>query len=83
MLDAFDVTDKESYFMPTPPPARTHRPEHHRDCRRRRTENGNVGVTNPEARGRAAVALERRDSMSPEASMQRLMAQRGTPAGGG
>jgi hypothetical protein len=76
VLDAFDVTDKSSYFLPAAPagaapPGLTPPP----------TGNGSVGITNTEA---AAGPLSPSNvaSMSPEASMQRLMAQRGTPAGG-
>ena len=87
VLDAYDVPDKERYFMPrpvqagiaaqTPPPGAAPQPQ----------QNGAAsgpapatnGVTNvPAAAG--PLAPSNVQSMSPEASMQRLMAQRGGPA---
>jgi hypothetical protein len=80
VLDAYDVNDKERFFLPaasagapgapappgipSPPPG----------------GNG-AGVTNTEAAA-GPMAPSNVASMSPEAAMQRLMAQRGTPAGG-
>ena len=80
VLDAFDITDKERYFAPTPPaaapgagvPGTPGLP----------SPPGN-GVTNPEAAaGPLSVSAEGGNGMSPEQSMQRMMAMRGTPAGG-
>jgi hypothetical protein len=82
MLDAYDVADKEKFFMPPqaappglapggPPPGAPAPPG-----------AGGNGVTNVQAAA-GPQSPSNVASMSPEASMQRLMAQRGTPAGGG
>jgi hypothetical protein len=79
MLDAYDITDKERYFLPSapaglgapgappgqPPP----------------TGGNGAGLTNVEAAA-GPQSPSNAQSMSPEAAMARLMAQRGTPAGG-
>jgi hypothetical protein len=81
MLDAYDVGDKERFFMPpqaappglapgAPPPGAPAPPG-----------GGGNGVTNVEAAA-GPQSPSNVASMSPEAAMQRLMAQRGTPAGG-
>src|SRR5215471_14761105 len=90
VLDAYDVPDKERYFMPrpvqagiaaqTPPPGAAPQPQ----------QNGAAsgpapatnGVTNVTAAA-GPLAPSHVQSMSPEASMQRLMAQRGGPANAG
>jgi hypothetical protein len=83
VLDSFDVTDKERYFLPQqaaaavgagmgPPGAPPGTPP---------PGQGAGGITNPElAAGPSSPSNG--NSMSPEAAMQQLMAMRGQPAGG-
>jgi hypothetical protein len=80
VLDAYDVSDKASYFLPAaassgvaqPPgvPGTTAPPG-----------GPTPGLTNVEAAA-GPQSPSNVNSLSPEAAMQRLMAQRGTPPGG-
>jgi hypothetical protein len=81
VLEAFDVTDKGAYFMPAAPPGAAPPPPGLPGQALSPETSGNGGVTNVEA---AAGPLSPSNvaSLSPEASMQRFMASRGTPAGG-
>ena len=78
VLDAFDIADKERFFLPAAPagaaapPGLPGQPP---------PPGGPAGVTNPEAAA-GPLAPSNEDSLSPESMMQRFMAQRGTPAGG-
>lgn len=81
MLDAYDVTDKEKFFMPTPPPGMG-APAGAPPGMSPQPENGQPqGITNPEAAA-GPMSPSNAQTMSPEASMARLMAQHGTPPSG-
>ena len=84
LLDAFDIADKDKYFLPPTPPGGMGPPGAPPPGAQAPAANGappNVGITNvPLAAGPQSPSNVQ--SMSPEASMQRLMAQRGSPAGG-
>jgi hypothetical protein len=82
VLDAWDVTDKEKYFLPPTPPGQGPAPPGMAPPGQSGPPaQGDTGMTNPDAAA-GMMAPSNGMSMSPEASMQRLMAQRGTPAGG-
>ena len=81
LLDAFDVTDKASYFLPAAPGGPPTAPPGVAPPPGGNGSSPTVGVTNPEAAA-GPLAPSNVASMSPEASMQRFMAQRGTPASG-
>ena len=86
VLDAFDIKDKERYFA-APPPAAAGLPGATPPAGGAvpgipgiPTPSGN-GVTNPgAAAGPLSPSSEGAPSLSPEASMARLMSMRGTPA---
>jgi hypothetical protein len=77
LLEAYDVGDKGAYFMPAAPPAVAAPPPGTPIP----PEAATNGVTNTEAAA-GPLAPSNVASMSPEAAMQRFMAQRGTPPGG-
>ena len=82
MLEAYDVTDKEKFFMPAPPPGMG-APAGVPPGISPPPSNGQPqGITNPQAAA-GPMSPSNPATMSPEASMARLMAQRGTPPGGG
>ena len=83
LLDAYDVTDKAAYFMPQTPqgPGAPAPPGSPPGLSPPSGAPSGNGLTNVEAAA-GPQSPSNVTSMSPEASMQRLMAQRGTPAGG-
>jgi hypothetical protein len=81
VLDAFDVSDKEKYFMPAGPPGMGQAPPGMADQAPPGANGAPQGVTNTEAAA-GPMSPSNVQSMSPEASMQRLMASRGVGQGG-
>jgi len=82
VLEAFDVSDKSSYFLPAAPAAPMAPPGAGVPPQGGNGSSPTMGVTNP---GAAAGPLSPSNqmSMSPETSMARLMSQRGTPPASG
>ena len=81
VLDAFDISDKANWFLP---PSTGGVPASSPGLPPQQANGGSpaaTGITNPEAAA-GMLAPSNEMSMSPEASMARLMSQRGTPPGG-
>ena len=80
VLDAYDVTDKSAYFLQAPPGGAGLSPPGAPGLPAGPGTAPPQGLTNPEAAA-GQLSPSNANSMSPEASMARLMAQRGTPSG--
>jgi len=79
-LDAYDIQDKERYFLPTPPPSLAPPPPGGTGPAAPGAPPGGngAGVTNPElAAGPSSPSAEGGISNSPQVMMSRLMSQRG------
>jgi len=78
-LDAYDIQDKERYFLPAAPPQLAPPPPGQGAGGTAPTPGGNgAGVTNPQlAAGPSSPSAEGGISQSPQAMMSRLMSMRG------
>ena len=82
MLEAYDVADKEKFFLSQSPPGMGAGPTPPGMSPLPEGNGQPQGITNPQAAA-GPMSPSSPDTMSPEASMARLMAQRGTPPSGG